>query len=372
MVDYNALAEDLNDGAGEENTVDEDEYNNAPILNIAPTVAVEYDDVVDVGMMGGIKEEQNVRKSGEQGNDIVLTLENPSVGEGSLYKAEEHQGGADYKLVDYDHERVDENAEKVDGEWEVTGISVYGWDFDSYEVDDFEEDYVRLMIGSAAGQRLAQIFDVKGGVSAYYNGDEKTDGLIEYPPEYGSDDWDPRNNDTDRYPRVARTPTLRDDLRGEGVLFFYMGDSGMHKVDVFNGEPTIENKVSIIDDGGEPEWQPWIVWDEPGSEESSDEDTGNTSGETASPSDEDTSGDVDLSALEGGEEDTDDSESNDISGYSDLSEEQQAFVDRLAESDNIDVEEADVSDLYRQFAEDNGLDPIDAGVIEDIIVTAAA
>ena len=363
MVDYNALAEDLNDGAGEDTSTsssdNEQQYDEAPILNICPTVAVEYDDVVDIGMMGGIKEEQNVRKSGEQGNDIVITLENPTVGEGQLYKANEGQGGADYKLVDPDHERVKKDVvENDEGEFEEQGVQVYGWDFKSERVDDFSEDYIRLMIGSAAGQRLAQIFDVKGGVSAYYADGEKTDGLIEYPPEYGSDEWDPRNNDTDRYPRIARTPTLRDDIRGEGVLFFYMADSGMHKVDAFSGEPSVENKISIVDDAGEPEWPPWVVWDSP--EESSDSSEGQTS--------ESEDSDVDLSALE----DSSEEETTEVTGYTDLSEEQQAFVDRLAESDNIDVGEADVSHMYQQFASDNDLDPIDAGIIEDIVTEAAA
>lgn len=369
MVDYNALQEDLNDGAGEDTSSSNDnDYDDAPSLNVTPTVAVEYDDILDVGIMGGIKEEQNVLGGGDGknsfGNDIVVTLENPRVGEGTLF-ASDQEYNADYKLVDTDHEKVEEDVKKVDGEFEVTGIQVYGNSFDSHEVDDFEEDAVKLMIGSWSGLRIAQLLDVQGGVSAYYDGDEKTSGLVEYPPEYGSDDYDP--NSGDRYQRIARSPTLREDLRGEGVIFSYM-DGRMHKIDVFNGEPTPSNKVSMVTDGGEPEWQPWIVWDTPedepqGSTESSNEDT-----DEPGDSDE-SSGDVDLSALEGGEEDT---ESTEITGYSDLSEEQQAFVDRLAESDNIDVENADVSELYRQFAEDNGLDPIDAGIIEDIIVTAAA
>lgn len=380
MTDYSALAEDLNNGAGEDNSStssNDGDYSDAPILNVCPTVAVEYDEILDIGIMGGIKEEQNVRKSNERGNDIVITLKNPTVGEGELYKAKPEQGGADYKLVDPDHERVKKDVvENEDGEFEVEGVQVYGWDFKSVEVDDFDEDYVRLMIGSAAGQRLAQIFDCRGGVSAYYNGDEKTTGLIEYPPEYNSDDYNPRENDTDRYPRVARSPTLRDDLSGsEGVLFFYMGDGGMHKVDVFDGEPTVENKASIIDDGGEPEWNPYIVWDEPGdNEESSDQGNGENQAEdsTQNTSTSNSGDEPDFSALSDGESDSDNEENTQVTGYEDLSAEQQAFVDRLAESDNIDVEEADVSHLYTQFAEDNGMDPIDAGIIEDIVVEAAA
>ena len=352
MTDYNALAEEIeeaetnnNNGGGNDTELPE-EAENAPLLNVTPQCALAFDEIVDVGMAGGVTDEQNIRVSNGYSNDLVVTLKNPSVDDGELFAAT-NGAPADYKLVDTDNPKVEEDVKRVDGEFEVTGIQVYGNSFESERVDDFEEEYVKLFIGSSCGQRLAMLLDCRGGESAYYADGEKTSGLVEYPPKYGSDDYTPSD---DGYPRLARTPTLRSDMVGEsGVLFFYLDeDSGvngnaMHKVTAFKGEPDVENALApptADDELGEPEYPPYIVWDEPNSG-----DDGGDDGD-----------ELNFGALS-----ADEDEGGEITDYDDLGEEHQMFVDKAKDSIPAD---ADIEGIYTAFCDDNGLEPAPIELIE--------
>lgn len=361
MTDFDALADDLKEQTdsddGEYESELPDAVEDAPILNVTPQCAIEFDEIVDIGMAGGVTDEQNIRVDSGFGSDLVVTLRNPTVADGTLFAAT-NGAAADYKLVDLDNAEVEEDASKEDGEWTVTGILVYGHSFDSEEVEDFGEGhatdfhtdgadtFVKLFVGSAAGQRLAMQLDSRGGESAYYADEDKTSGLIEYPPRYSADDYNPSD---DGYPRLARTPTLRSDMRGEaGTLFFYMDeDSGsngnaMHKVTSFNGEADPTNALTpptADDELGEPEYPPYIVWDDP-AEDDADSD----------------SDDISMDALDNSSD-----ESVDIEDISDLPSTHQTFVEKAR--DSVDTDETDVGAIYEQFCDDNDLDVVGTDIV---------
>lgn len=369
MTDYDNLADTLAEqdanGSSDDDYDNElpDEAEDAPIVNVTPQCALGFEEIVDVGMAGGIKDEQNIRVANGFTNDLVVTIRNPSVEDGTLWAAT-NGAAADYKLVDMDNADVEVDVEKDGDDFTETGVRVYGNSFESEEVypldldedereDErgFDEEYAKLFIGSAAGMRLAMQLDCRGGESAYYEGDDKTSGLVEYPPRYSADDYNPSD---DGYPRLARTPTLRDDLRGEeGVLFFYLSEehsfngNAMHMVTTFKGEADPDNALSpptADDEVGEPQYPPFLVWDEPDDGEGADGDTDDS--------------DVDMGAL-----DTDDDTT--VESVDDLPTEHQQFVEKAR--DSIDPSETDVSVVYEQFCTDNGLDHVGEEIVVDAI-----
>lgn len=364
MTDYDALAGELSESNGSNNESTDtssaedipDGVREAPILNVAPNVSVGFDEVIDdMGLMGSdsIKSEQNILKANEQPDDLVVALRNPTVEQGTLWRSDD---GGLYKLVDMDNGEIKEDVERDGDDFEVTGVQVYGSEMDGEEVADFDDEFVRLMIGSNKGWHLGMLLDCRGGESAYYEGDEKTSGLVEYPPRYNAEDYTPSD---DGYPRFARTGTLRDDMRGEsGELFFYLDpdhdDSNdryaTHYVSVFKGEADPDNALErpTAEDGlGEPDYNPFIYWDEPDGDDGSDDSS--------------TTGEVNMDALDGADDD--------IEAVDDLPDPHQQFVERASES--IDPSETDVATVYEQFCEDNDLNTVGVEIVVDEIETLA-
>jgi len=206
-----------NQGGDDEETQDTDdteqEYENYPAIQVSPTTAVSGE-VVDLYYTGDISEEQQ----GQYGNDFVVTVKNPSVDIGSLFVNEDREEIGGDLARDSDDDSVsysDYYIADPDGKSHTIRDGVLLTDKSAFvEVDDFEEDTVDFFIGGSSSNRLVgEILDVNGEPSAHAYNEEFTDGLIEYPQGFGS-------GDTDKSPRAARTPFLRDDIEGERVKFF--------------------------------------------------------------------------------------------------------------------------------------------------------
>ena len=237
---------------------DSQDYEEYPRVKLTPTAAI-GGEIVDVGFTGDPYEDQNIRGGEGYGGDFVFTLENPTVVQGSLFEAlgrseaddgliknidadyypfdvDRYNGAptTDFRVVDsagVDAQHISESVKKLDGEYQPVGIEVFGTEYPATDIPDFEDaleeyDRVEVFVGSQSGRMMMQSLDATQGVSAYIRDDgSKTGGLIEFPRDYGTDDWNPRG-DSD-YPRVARVtgPQLHSEMEGEEiVLFKHFGD----------------------------------------------------------------------------------------------------------------------------------------------------
>ncbi|MDB9247418.1 hypothetical protein PN419_00150 [Halorubrum ezzemoulense] len=234
------------------------DYEEYPRVKLTPTAAI-GGQIVDIGFTGDPYEAQNIRGADGYGGDFVFTVEDPTVVRGQLFEAlgrteaddnlirnidpsyypfdvDRYNDAPtrDFRVVDgasTDADHISEMVKKLDDDYEAVGIEVYGTEFPAQPIDDFDDaleafDRVEVFVGGQAGRMMIQSVDKTQGVSAYIRDDgSKTGGLIEFPRDYGTDDWNPSGGSD--YPRVARVtgPQLHSELVGEDiVLFQHFGD----------------------------------------------------------------------------------------------------------------------------------------------------
>lgn len=253
-MSFNDLENAL-DNADESSTDDatstdtDDQYDAVPRVKLTPEASI-GGTIVDVGFTGDLYDKQNIRGDG-YGGDFVFRLENPTVPTGTVFEAtgrtdapnnlaknmtgDEFSFNArtptrDFRVVPDDWNEspnVDEAVRKVDGEYTPVGIEVYGSEFVGEPVDDIDDalteyDAVEVFLGGQAGRLMMQSLDAALSTSAYFDGSDKTAGLIEFPSEYATDDWSPKDGE---FPRAARQPVLHPELDGEKVLLkLHFGD----------------------------------------------------------------------------------------------------------------------------------------------------
>lgn len=242
--------DDAREGTGGSN-----DYEELPRVKLTPEVAL-GGTIVDVGFTGDVEDEQNIRGGSGYGGDFVFTLENPELITGTLFEAlgrEDAEGrliknidssyypfnvdrynGAptrDFRAVPDDWEdssHVGEMVKNLDGEYQPVGIEAYGTEFPG-QPTTFEEsltdyDRIEVFIGGQAGRMMMTAIDTTLSRSAYYDDEDRlVPGLVEYPRDYGTNDWNP--NDGSLYPRAIRSPVLHPELEGEEIaLFLHFGD----------------------------------------------------------------------------------------------------------------------------------------------------
>lgn len=220
---------------------EEQDYEDLPAVKMTARSAI-AGTLVGVGFAGDTSAPDNIH--GPNSGDFVFTLENPTTLLGETWEAlgrEEAEDGLianldgdayypfdvdrlpgrptrDYRVVDPDGRNVKAMTKQLGNDWEQVGVEIYGTEFPGGQVDDIDEETVEIFSGSAAGRLMMQSVDISQGKSAYITDDnEKTKGLIEFPPTYGSDEYDPSEDERER---CATQPTLHPELAGEEVVIF--------------------------------------------------------------------------------------------------------------------------------------------------------
>ena len=225
-----------------------------PRVKLVPPVVL-GGTVTDVMFLGDISAPQNVQGSDDwrDHGDFVITLEDPEVVSGTVFEAagrRDAEGGRvenmtapfldgarrprrDFLVVQDDweaHANIEESVEKMDGEYQPVGVEQYGTQFVgeptdlSEALDATDHDAVDVFVGKDAGRAIVHSIDAAPRKSAFIRDDgEKAQGLVEYPRNYGTDEYTPSEDDP--YPRVAAPPVLHPDLQGEQIaLVAHYGD----------------------------------------------------------------------------------------------------------------------------------------------------
>jgi hypothetical protein len=242
-----------------------DPYDDAKSVKPLPSAVIEAE-VAQVGTFGGLDDEYNVvHPDGREATKGFVTLVDPTVLSGTLWMNsipdyDEHESAfafldasdddadlpdgftvSDYMVCNPNESVIGEFAEKVDGDFEGVGIEYYGGNkFRSEQIDDFDEEYVRIVDSGNLMFRLLRVLSKGGAIEAAetpsggFNG-----GLYEDPSD-------------EEYRRIATDPQLRSDIDGERV-----------QIAVFSGEaqngnfPPKRVKVfrpgTMFDDEGEPQ-----------------------------------------------------------------------------------------------------------------------
>ena len=366
-MDFDAVKQEMEDatssngGRSTDAGLDSDEqFREAPIVNVRPEAAIEFEEIVVFDFNGRIDAEQNIFKpnSQEYGDQFIIGLRNARVVHGELWSAT-NGNPADYKVVGSE----DPNVEAAYGPDGQVGININGNKFESEQIEDgqFPEDVVKVFRGAGAGLFLGKFLDTHGQGGAYIDDTgEKVNALIEYP------------DDDDLRERVARSSTLRADMVGNGGrLVFTFGEdptevrNAPHQTAVQretdDGEYELLDLVGPNDDVYEPpEYNACVQWAE------------STDGGP------DTSSDSTEGAIESFEATVD--ETPDVSEYTDLDGIQQEFVDHLVENVGVENPETffdDWESTVQAAIEDDGMTAIDdppttADVLAGIVIAKAA
>lgn len=355
-----------------ETTIPE-EVQNAPSVNIRPESAISYDEIVSFGFTGEVNDEQNLKgkPTSGYGGSIVVTVRNPSVSGGQLWKSTDETQSADYRLVGPETTSLD--TREIDGEEHTLGIEYGKYSFDAEQIEEFDVEYVTLYFNGGLGEYIARRLDAGGGFSY---ADDTVDADFDEPVplmEYPSDDSDLEG-------AVRRQPILRGDHTNGGAIMFEVNGNDAFLGTVFmeddDGE-YIDLDTDIIDsmdhDGYLDTSDVYIgnfAWEDHG--ESEDESRSATeksevSSESSATSD-DTVDDTDELTM-----DFDDG-SDDVV-YADLDENWQTFIDNAVsqiESGNIDTDSTSVEGLAENFQSNNAdmvsFDDVTAADVESIVL----
>lgn len=261
---FAAAAEQLTESTSNGSSSDSgsDEYKDHPNLKTYPITAMGFDAIKEIRSAGMIDtadgddghqyDFENVIVSDDNDNyadDAVITVVNPTVKHGTLFKSTNDDQYADYMLVDEGQSFISPKYEDTGNGPEQVGIDYYGLgDFEGEEVDSFDavsdDDTVEVRTDGRTGLRLLRVLDANGEPFAGENGDDdgrNLTGLIEKPP-----------SPEDGVQRVARENVERDDLGSDLTMFFYFAEGGQngnrpHKVDVFEG-PVMDDTGDVIED----------------------------------------------------------------------------------------------------------------------------
>lgn len=204
------------------------------------------------GDTGLLDLEQNLENAGQYGFDVSLTLADPALAEGQLWVDDPDDEYPNYKIIgdpesdDNDYE-LRETIHWTDGKGsdvdyvEVDGIGNIGtssWDGEPVE-DAFDGvEYATLTISGRRAGRILGALDTAGQWGRTQEG-EVVEGLLEAPPNFGTDEYDA---DEDGSPRLIGYPELRSDMVGQrGAVSFTFGDANQSgnrskEVDIFHIE----------------------------------------------------------------------------------------------------------------------------------------
>jgi len=225
-----------------------------PIVKGHPEALISFDRIVRVSPFNPgddfLSERQNIENAGPQGygNQAVITLENPELVEGTLWD-EEHDfrdlrviGDVtdDFSPYDRDEDVIyDDDGEPEDVD--VNGVDLGMGGFDGEELEDgFSTDYIQVFVNSRRAGSVLGALDTAGQWAIDTEGN-MTEGLMEAPPEMGSDSYD---TETHGAPRAIGYPELRADMVDQqGAISWTFGDD----------EPTTQSRVDVtlykIEDG---------------------------------------------------------------------------------------------------------------------------
>jgi len=326
-LSVDALKDRVDDDVGTDSTVDE-AVQNAAVTNIRPESVIYFEEVVDIGFAGDKNKTQNIKGSEGLPGNIAITLREPSLEGGDLYRSTDPSQSAEYKAVGDHNVELD-----YDSNGDVNGIKYGiggGTTFNAELVDDFDDEYITVYVGGTLGIRLGRVLDTYGSPSAMEG------GLV----EYGSDDGD--------YATAIRSePVLRNDMEGHsGAIMAHLPDSDNPNPPFFgtvfqNGDDyTPLNPIGDTDHEGyddnavrsrytaEAQWS-----------------TGSNGAGGVSPSN--GGSDMDLSLPTG--------EAGAVPSYSDFDAEWQMFIDSVS-SEGLDSFDADLGSIAAEFADENDLD----------------
>lgn len=216
--------------------------------------------------------EQNLEGAGRYGFDLELTLANPQLVEGQVWKQDGEY--PEYKVIgdpasddnsyelreeikkDSDGSVVMEDGEPVVNTEGIGGLGSSSWD--GQPIDGFDVDYFQVTISSRRASRILGALDTAGQWFRNRDGDV-VEGVMETPPNFGTEVYDP---DEDGYPRLVGYPELRQDMVGQkGAIAFTWGDANSSgnrakEVDVFkvvtdeDGEEGLEALVPLTPEDG--------------------------------------------------------------------------------------------------------------------------
>lgn len=303
----NILDEVEADSSSDDTSDDDTDYEQLPAVRMSPTAAI-AGRITDVFYTGDVTDEQ-------PRGDFGFTIED-SVADGTIF-ANANRGVSDtglardadesdapnttdYGVLSSDYKVVDEDDEGTDV-FEGVGVETpSAGTMQGDEVEAFDEDKVNVFLSGVAGREVARRLDVNGDISAFRTKDgENTQGFVEFPDNWGTDDYD---WDNDPKPRVARYPVLRDSLKGEEIVIAITRrklvvdsyDGGMYQSAVayndFDGDGTWakfqNNAIEAV--RGDAEYDAYLQFDDDAGNESS--------GSNGS--------DTDLSALDEEQDDT--------------------------------------------------------------------
>jgi hypothetical protein len=342
-LSVDALKDRVDDGVGTDSTVDE-AVQNAAVTNIRPESVIYFEEVVDIGFAGDKNKTQNIKGSEGLPGNIAITLREPSLEGGDLYRSTDPSQSAEYKAVG------DHNVEPdYDSNGDVNGIKYGiggGTTFNAELVDDFDEEYITVYVGGTLGIRLGRVLDTYGSPSSMEG------GLV----EYGSDDGE--------YATAIRSePVLRNDMEGHsGAIMAHLPDSDNSNPPFFgtvfqNGERSDATRSSSDGSDGGDDYTPLSPIADT-DHEGYDGDavrsrytaeprwsTGSNGTGGASPSS--NGGSVmDLSLPTG--------EAGAVPSYSDFDAEWQMFIDSVS-SEGLESFDADLGSIAAEFADENDL-----------------
>lgn len=196
--------------------------------------------------------EQNLEGAGQYGYDLEITLANPEVVEGQIWKETdvENEEWAGYKVIgdpndDSNNHEIREEVQR-DSDGNVTGAETKGINisatssWDGEQVDEFGDDYITVNVASRRAADVLGSLDTAGQWFTTKEG-EVVEGILETPPNFGTDVYDAEE---DGRPRLVGYPELRADMVGQsGAISFTNGDGGS------NGNAPKEVDVYKLDDG---------------------------------------------------------------------------------------------------------------------------
>jgi hypothetical protein len=220
------------------------EQHDAPILRGHPESMITYDRIVGVDVFNTgddfLEVQNNLELGGynNYGNDVVLTVEGPSLAAGELWS--EVHDFRDLRVLgdptadDSPYERrtdVDESGEEISVE--INGVSLGMGGFDGEPADDeFDTEYLQIFISSSRAADVLGQLDT-AGKWAFTSEGELTEGIIETPPEFGSEGYDAEAHGA---PRAIGYPELRADMVDQrGAIAWTFGDD----------EPTTQSPVEV-------------------------------------------------------------------------------------------------------------------------------
>lgn len=366
-------------GIAEEDAIDYQEVE-APMVRVHPECLISFDRIAGYNVFNTSDEfldaRQNLENAGPRGygNQVVITLENPVIESGQLWK-EEHDF-RDYRVLgdpnsDNSPYSVNEDVQR-DEDGNVTGAEITGVDLGMGEFEgqpdednQFDTQYVQLLVSARRAGDILGALDTAGKWSHNRDG-ELVEGILEAPPNLGSDSYD---SDEDGAPRAIGYPELRSDMVDQKGAISWTFNVGADET------PTTQSAVQITiykvdDDGGMEALVPLTPEDEAyalptyprgGRLFWEHEDDGSVEGSVGADAEPETTGGID---------EVKDELSDDVT-YSDLSEETQGFVDEAAEAlagaDTDDIDDLGEHTLAERVSTSDVSPSVDTDDLRDVI-----